>query len=121
MPPYIHSIAWASEGVATLIVRNDTHSCVVFAHPFDGSVDDRIREPLIGFNAQGIVAVEGTVPQLLQVGGGFVHEVIGCVVDRLRPLIRVGSILIEPDIPLPGDVAEGILVWFRVQRLDHMG
>lgn len=121
MSVVVRSVSWLSGNEANLTVSDGDHSCVVFAHPFAGAVGDELREPLLGFNLDEIVVVGALAHKVSFVDGGHVQELIGKVVDLAKPLIRVGSIFVEPDLPLPGDIAEGDTVQFTVKRLDYMG
>ena len=120
MNPVINSIEWIGEGEATLTVSDGLHTCRVFAHPFQGTANDPVREPLLCFEASGLVRTEGVEPHIRWLAG-FEHEVVGRVVRVSDPLVRVGDFLVAPDCPLPGDIREGQLVTFRARRLDYLG
>lgn len=121
MSVVVRSVSWLSEYEATLTVSDGTHSYVVFAHPYTGVVGDELHEPLLGFNVDKIIAVNGVAHIVSSVDDGYVQELVGQVVDWAKPLIRVGDILVEPDLPLPCDITEGDTVQFAVKRLDYMG
>lgn len=121
MAVVVHSVSWLSGNEATLTVSDGAHSCVVFAHPYSGAAGDELQEPLLGFNIDEVMAVDAVVHKVYSVDDGYEQELVGQVVDRVKPLIRVGDILVEPDLPLPGDIANGDTIQFRVKRLDYMG
>jgi hypothetical protein len=116
--PKIQWIDWLGCDEAILTVTDGQFVCKVFAHPFAGRVEDPVDGAIVCFDTVHIQRSEGAEPSV-QVREGFVHEIVGRVVDPSCPLVRVGAFAFAPDMPLPGDICAGQLVTIRTQRLDY--
>lgn len=121
--PTIVAIEWLDKDAeeAVLTISDGTHSLRCFAHPFRGVRGAPVASPLATLDAENVVRAPAQSVDVRPVGSGFKHEVIGVVSKTLPPTVRVGDLLLELDVSLPGDVSVGELVEFVTDRIDYEG
>ncbi|MGX4728571.1 hypothetical protein [Pseudomonas corrugata] len=99
---------WISKGAqeAILTIGDGGLECVAFSHPCKLQEGECLREPLLAISIKGIAKEQLKTRLVMRhIGNSFAHEVLAEVVDVKRRLVVVGSIFIELDDVLPGDIS----------------
>lgn len=121
--PIVVTVEWldtdAKEAVVT--VSDGKHSLRCFAHPFHGARGAAVACPLATLGAEHVTRVTGRSENVRPVGTAFRCEVAGVVAATSPPTVKVGDLLVELDVPLPGDVGIGDTVEFVAARIDYQG
>lgn len=123
MPVMIEHEEWISREAEEALLRltDGEHSLTCFSHPHRHLGVELSRSSLLVMGAKSIVRMTASEVSIRQVGEGFTHEIVGVVADRAAPQVKVGDLLLELDVPLPGDVEEGDVVGFIAERIDLIG
>lgn len=112
---------WISKDAqeAMLTIGDENFECVAFSHPCSIQVGDRLREPLLAISIRGVTKAElNARPVMQRLGGSFAHEFLAEVIDLKERLVVVGSVVVELDDVLPGEISVGDLIRFSCGRLD---
>ncbi len=112
---------WLSEraGEAILFIGTQNVECAAFSHPCSIDSGSVLSEPLLAITVKDLVKAEsGSDCQIARDGESLAHTVVAKVIDRDAGIVEVGPIKIDLDEPLPGDIEEGEMVSFRVNRID---
>ena len=120
MKPKIKRIEWISQEAqeAVVWISDGIHECKVFSHPCEKAEGETINEPLIGFNCRDIETRTGEDSRFMKEIDEFGWEIVAMVKDFSNSILMVGDILIETDVPLPGDCRDSDVVFFSCSRLD---
>ncbi len=116
----VNQIEWISKEAkeALLFVGDGEYECVAFSHPCHFDKGYVLSEPILAFNAKGIMLSQEAKVLITQKGEYFAHEVVG-ILSGLNPtIISVGSIRIELEEALPGGIKQNDIVQFSCSRLD---
>lgn len=118
----VSSIEWLSREAEEAIVDVDDgrHRCRTFCHPCQVKQGDMVLEPLIAFDSSKIERVSSEVEQFKSMDSPFGYSIRAVVTSIAEPILAVGKILIELDVPLPGDIQKGEVVDFECERLDFI-
>lgn len=112
---------WLSEVAkeAILIVGDSGFECASFSHPCEIEVGATIDDPLFAINIKSLFLEPSDASlQISRVGDSLEHKVVARVVDVESSTVSVGSLIIELDEALPGDVSANDIVSFSCGRLD---
>ncbi|QJI32247.1 hypothetical protein HKK55_27310 [Pseudomonas sp. ADAK18] len=112
---------WISKDAqeAMLTIGDENFECVAFSHPCSMQVGDRLREPLLAISIRGATKAElNAQPVMQRLGESFAHEFLAEVIDLKERLVVVGSVVVELDDVLPGEISVGDLIRFSCGRLD---
>lgn len=113
-------IDWLSEEAeeALLSVGDATLVMQVFCQPCWLQVGATLAEPVLAYDSTNIVRAAQELAYARLVRQPFAHECGGKVVDAARGIAVVGSIPVELDGRLPGDIRDGDWIEFSCTRLD---
>lgn len=104
---------------AMLTIGDENFECIAFSHPCSMQVGRRLREPLLAISIRGVTKEAlNTQPVMQRLGESFAHEFVAEVVNLKERLVLVGSVVIELDDVLPGDISVGDFIRFSCGRLD---
>ncbi|MBD2301376.1 hypothetical protein H6G80_19680 [Nostoc sp. FACHB-87] len=104
---------------ALLHITDGVYECAAFCQPCNKCIGYFIEEPLLSFNSQyPVLETINKTPYISRKKSGFAHEILGQVISVEENLVRVGNIIIELDVNLPGDININDLVKFTCARLD---
>ncbi len=118
----IHRLEWLDKTAkeAILTISDGVHQVRCFSHPHEHAKEKAVQLPLLTLGAE-CVRRSKTAVGIEQDTIGFSLRVRAEVVDTHRPTVSVGALLFELDTALPGDIQEGDVVEFCVDRLDYIG
>jgi len=112
---------WLSESAqeAILYIGKESTACAAFSHPCTFDEGESLSEPLLAISVEGVVRVdEKHVSKIKRQGDTFAHTIIAKVIDKGKALVSSGSVIIELEEGLPGDINNGDIVEFSCGRLD---
>lgn len=112
---------WISKDAqeAMLVIGDESFECVAFSHPCSMQVGDHLNEPLLAISIRRVIKEKlNTQPMMQRLGESFAHEILAEVVDVKSRLVVVGSVVVELDGVLPGDIGVGDFIRFSCGRLD---
>lgn len=114
---------WLSRNAeeALLYIGDDEYECVAFSHPCKLDTGDCLAEPLLAISIEGVgKQIKPIKLAITRQGDSLSHEIVGVVTSLALRTVSVGSIVIELDDPLPGDIEEMDVIQFTCGRLDAM-
>lgn len=117
----IKRLEWLSESAqeAVLFVGDTLFECAAFAHPCSLNAGDILTEPLLAISVKGVIKEQEPIQLAIhRQGESFAHDVVAKVISSQDRIVSVGSIEIELDEPLPGDIALEDVIRFTCGRLD---
>lgn len=119
----IVQLKWLSESAkeAELIVSDGLHECLVFSQPCSVQLNETYTEPLHAVDIENLmkVNVEDASEKIVRLNDSYFSQYfVARVLNINEGLVKVGGILIEFDVPIPGWANEGDLVEFKCSRLD---
>jgi hypothetical protein len=117
---FIKEIQYLSEPAreALLTISDGSNECIAFCQPCDKSVGEVIKDSLYIFEAYQI-QISGTDREYLKpIGRYFRHEICATIKNIQSRILKVGSILLEIDSDLPGDISKGDKVNLICERID---
>jgi hypothetical protein len=112
---------WLSECAqeAILFIGNDRFECAAFSQPCNLTAGDSLTEPLLAMSVKGVIKQPESVELAIRrQGESFAHDVVARVTNPQARIVSVGSIEIELDEPLPGDISLEDVIQFSCRRLD---
>ena len=102
-----------------MIIGDNDFECASFSHPCEIEVGTTVDDPLFAINIKNLfLEPMNAKVHVSRVGDSLEHNIVGQVVDVASPIVSVGSLMIELDETLPGDVSENDKVSFSCGRLD---
>jgi hypothetical protein len=104
---------------ALLHITDGIYECAAFCQPCNKCIGDFIEEPLLAFNSQNpVLETINETPYIRRKNSSLAHEILAQVISMEENLVRVGNILIQLDVNLPGDININDFVKFTCGRLD---
>ncbi|HDN26450.1 MAG TPA: hypothetical protein ENG03_05035 [Thioploca sp.] len=116
----VFQIEWISKDSeeALVFIGDDEYECTAFCHPCCLQVGNHLKNPLLAYDTKMIVQETDKRLSIKRQSNSLAHELIAKVTDVNSSLIKIGSIFIELDIPLPSDIRENEIVSLTCSRLD---
>lgn len=103
---------------ALLYLGEDSTACVAFSHPCRLREGDKLNEPLLAINVDGIVRVDAKQrPSISRTGKEFAHTIVAQVIDLSNSLVQAGTVIIELENSIPGDIGSSDIIEFCCSRL----
>lgn len=120
MKMFIKDVQYLSEPAeeALLTISDGLNECIAFCQPCNKSVGECIKDPLCILDVYQIQITEAKKEYLKPIGQHFGYEVCATIRNIENKILKVGSILLEIDSDLPGDIAQGDKVDFICERID---
>lgn len=87
---------------ALVYLTDGVYECAAFCQPCDKVAGDLIKQLLVAFGTQGVEIANSDVLAIKRIGSTFGYEVCAEVIDVDLRILKVGSILLELDVSLPG-------------------
>jgi hypothetical protein len=105
----------AKEAVVT--ISDNILELVCFAHPFNLKIGDSVSFIIQASGVERIQRAKGNGYYTERVNNTFSHFIRGKVMDTENGIVRLGKLLIELDMPFPGDTVKGEYVSFLCAQL----